>query len=223
MKKKDNCACTNKYTHSSIYAQYVEEIGKISQSKYAKIFNFTRQNIGLRFSRNSAITKEEQLMLVQHLEEIGKTDTLLYKQFADKPNMVNVPVKSDVSASCGFGVEVYDEFTSENLPLPSQLLQKYFNADKHETEIIYAKGDSMSPDINDNDMILVDKSKTSVKDGQIYVFSYDGQPMCKELKTSGSSIIAISKNTNYPPFIIDKTLNFRIVGQVVGLFHSMYC
>ena len=67
-------------------------------------------------------------MLVQHLEEIGKTDTLLYKQFADIPNFTNVPVKHDVSASCGFGVEVYDEFTSDNLPLPSELLQKYFNA-----------------------------------------------------------------------------------------------
>lgn len=222
MKRSDKSACNGKYTHSGVFAQYTKEIGKISQSKYAEIFNCSRQNIYQRLNYVSYISNEEQSMLVNHLKKIGKTDTSLYKQFADTPNFVNVPIKSDVSASCGFGVEVYDEFTSENLPLPSQLLQKYFNADKHETEIIYAKGDSMSPDINDNDMILVDKSKTTVKDGQIYVFSYDGQPMCKELKTSGSSIIAISKNTNYPPFIIDKTLNFRIVGQVVGLFHSMF-
>ncbi|MBR1620266.1 hypothetical protein IJ674_10305 [bacterium] len=211
---------TKEFKHKDIFEEYQKEIAKIPSTTYGKIFNFTKQNIWKRLKKDSYISLEEKSILVKHLEDINKTNTLLYKKLADKTTHVDIPIKSSVSASCGFGVDVYDESVKDCLSLPIHLLN-HFNASKTSTEIIFAEGDSMLPEIKDNDMILVDKSKTDIQNNQTYVFSYDGQPMCKMLSIAKGEIIAISKNTKYPPFKIDTSLNFRIVGQVVGLFHSM--
>lgn len=81
--------------------------------------------------------------------------------------------------------------------------------------------DSMLPEINDNDMLLVDKSQTNIRNGSIYAFNYNGEMMCKQLNTSNDSIIAVSKNQNFTPFIIDTSLHFKIIGRVVGLFRQV--
>ena len=216
-----------KFAHKDIFEQYNNEIENINASEYAEIVGSTKQNISVKFKNNSKLLEKERISLVKHLKSIKATKTLLY-EYLYKPNTddkeildnVKIPVKAEVLASCGNGRDVYDEDTKDELSLPIKLLD-YFGATKNMTEIIYAEGDSMSPEIKAQDMLLVDKSKTTIFDGLIYVFSYNGQPMCKQLKVSGESIIAISKNSNYAPFVIDKSLNFKVIGRVVGSFHPI--
>lgn len=170
---------------------------------------------------------KEKLRLVEHLENINATNSPLYqklyidtrKDYNESRNS-NIPVRAEVSASCGTGRSVYDEDITDKLSLPNKLLD-FFKANKSMTEIIYAKGDSMLPEINDNDMLLVDKSQTNIRNGSIYAFNYNGEMMCKQLNTSNDSIIAVSKNQNFTPFIIDTSLHFKIIGRVVGLFRQV--
>ena len=203
-----------------VYNEYKDVIGNITVDNFAKIFGFSKQNLSKRFKNDSYISIEEKNILLKHLEDINKTDKMLYKKLSYNSSNVDIPIKSSVSASCGYGVEVYDESIKECLSLPADLLN-HFNASKKSTEIIYAEGDSMLPEIRDNDMLLVDKSKTTIYNNHTYIFSYDGKPMCKMLKVENGEITAISKNPKYSPFKIDTSLNFNIVGRVVCIFHSM--
>ena len=216
-----------KFKHKDIFEQYAKEIEKISATEYAEILDTTRQNISLKFKNDSYLLLKEQLRLVKHLENINATNSQLYqklyidtrKDYNESGNS-NIPVRAEVSASCGTGRDVYDEDITDKLSLPNKLLD-FFKANKHMTEIIYAKGDSMLPEINNNDMLLVDKSQTNIRNGCIYAFNYNGEMMCKQLSTSNDNVIAVSKNQSFPPFIIDKSLHFKIIGRVVGLFHSV--
>lgn len=214
------------FSHKDVFEEYKNEIQNINANVYAEIMGTTRQNVSVKLKSNSCLLIKEQLRLIEHLQKINATHTHLYEELytteADSVLSDNskIPVKAEVSASCGHGCEVYNETPSDEFSLPNKLLD-YFGANKRMTEIIYAEGDSMLPEIQANDMLLIDKSKTTIHDGQIYVFNYNGQPMCKQLKQSGDSIIAISKNPLYTPFIIDKTLHFCIIGRVVGSFHPV--
>lgn len=215
------------FKHNDIFKQYTKEIEKISATEYAEILDTTRQNISLKFKNDSYLLLKEKLRLVEHLENINATNSPLYqklyidtrKDYNESRNS-NIPVRAEVSASCGTGRSVYDEDITDKLSLPNKLLD-FFKANKSMTEIIYAKGDSMLPEINDNDMLLVDKSQTNIRNGSIYAFNYNGEMMCKQLNTSNDSIIAVSKNQNFTPFIIDTSLHFKIIGRVVGLFRQV--
>lgn len=215
------------FKHNDIFKQYTKEIEKISATEYAEILDTTRQNISLKFKNDSYLLLKEKLRLVEHLENINATNSPLYqklyidtrKDYNESENS-NIPVRAEVSASCGTGRSVYDEDITDKLSLPNKLLD-FFKANKSMTEIIYAKGDSMLPEINDNDMLLVDKSQTNIRNGCIYAFNYNGEMMCKQLNTSNDSIIAVSKNQNFTPFIIDTSLHFKIIGRVVGLFRQV--
>ena len=216
-----------KFKHNDIFEQYANEIGKISAAEYAEILDTTRQNISLKFKNDSHLLLKEQTRLIEHLKNINATSSKLYQMLyvetrkeCNESGNSNIPVRAEVSASCGTGRDVYDEDITYKLSLPNKLLD-FFKANKHMTEIIYAKGDSMLPEINDNDMLLVDKSQTNIRNGYIYAFNYNGEMMCKQLNTSNDNIIAVSKNQNFTPFIIDKSLHFKIIGRVVGLFHSV--
>ena len=215
------------FKHNDIFKQYTKEIEKISATEYAEILDTTRQNISLKFKNDSYLLLKEKLRLVEHLENINATNSPLYqklyidtrKDYNESRNS-NIPVRAEVSASCGTGRSVYDEDITDKLSLPNKLLD-FFKANKSMTEIIYAKGDSMLPEINDNDMLLVDKSQTNIRNGSIYAFNYNGEMMCVQLNTSNDSIIAVSKNQNFTPFIIDTSLHFKIIGRVVGLFRQV--
>ena len=216
-----------KFKHNDIFKQYANEIGKISAAEYAEILDTTRQNISLKFKNDSHLLLKEQTRLIEHLKNINATNSNLYQKLyvetrkdCNESGNSNIPVRAEVSASCGTGRNVYDEDITDKLSLPNKLLD-FFKANKHMTEIIYAKGDSMLPEINNNDMLLVDKSQTNIHNGCIYAFNYNGEMMCKQLNTSNDNIIAVSKNQNFTPFIIDKSLHFKIIGRVVGLFHSV--
>lgn len=212
--------------HNEIFKEYQQEIMDIKIVDYAKILGTSKQNISTKLKNDSCLLYKERDRLIQHLEQRNFIDIPLYSKLIKinaqevQTSHSNIPIKYEVSASCGNGVDVYDEESQDMFSLPNNFLQ-YFKADVKASEIIFAEGDSMSPEIEAGDMLLIDKSKTNIIDGLIYIFNYDGQPMCKRLQKLGDKIKAISINTNYEPFIIDKSLHFKIIGRVVGLFRQV--
>lgn len=89
-------------------------------------------------------------------------------------------------------------------------------------DVIYAKGHSMEPTINDGDVLLVDESKTEPKDGQVFAMqSVDKGTIVKRLiKSDFDGWIIRSDNPDKTRYgdenLRDGEINeIRIIGRVV--------
>lgn len=83
------------------------------------------------------------------------------------------------------------------------------------------KGDSMQPDLNDNDIVIV-KSQSDANNGDIVIAKVNGdEACCKKLFKNNDGIILHSLNPAYPPMffsqsdIHDKPVT--IIGKVIEL------
>ncbi|MCR5174640.1 MAG: helix-turn-helix domain-containing protein [Oscillospiraceae bacterium] len=100
----------------------------------------------------------------------------------------------------------------------------YESADTHyannpEYEYIQVVGDSMSPKIDDGDLVLVHK-QPSVDSGSIGVFIVDGEDgYVKKVKYDTEYIHLISYNPYYPPMVFEgpDVLRVRVVGKVISM------
>lgn len=92
-------------------------------------------------------------------------------------------------------------------------------ANEKDSQIIFATGDSMEPEIKHGDALMVDKSKREIVDGQIYIVRYDNELMCKRLqKLPPKKIKVVSDNAKYESYTIDLTkseIDFEIIGRVL--------
>lgn len=81
------------------------------------------------------------------------------------------------------------------------------------------KGNSMSPDIQDGDKVIV-KQQNDVENNQIAIVLINGNDaVCKEFKRTNTGVMLISRNPNYEPMIfthdeIDST-PVRVIGRVI--------
>lgn len=126
-----------------------------------------------------------------------------------------VPVFESVSA--GFGAYA-DDYIVEYCPF-------IINSEREaaETIAIRVTGDSMSPKIEDGDIIRVHKQE-SVDSGSIAVVLLDGEEGLVKKVVYGDDWIELhSINPYYPPrrFEGEDVLRLRVVGLVKGVFRSL--
>ncbi|PZP58297.1 S24 family peptidase [Pseudoxanthomonas sp. X-1] len=85
-------------------------------------------------------------------------------------------------------------------------------------EVYYGRGDSMEPRIHDGDAILVDRSDTSPRDGEIFVLESDEGAVAKRLTEIDGRWFFESDNKSDPkwrkPTPLDGANQWRIVGRV---------
>jgi len=210
-------------------------LGKLTKTAFAEILQTSKQNIGRRMSYNGFLLYDETVILLKYMSKFNLTDNDLYSELSQIVNPVKskhqlkevnasddnddefteISVKGDIGISCGYGAIVYNNDETCKCRVPNRTLRE-LGANKNQTHIVYAQGNSMSPEIQSGDALLVDTSQTDIIDGVVYAFNYDGQPMCKRLSKIGKEIKAISNNAAYEPFMIDFNMQFNIVGRVVG-------
>ncbi len=125
----------------------------------------------------------------------------------------------DVEVSAGPGVVAHDETMQGVVAFDAQWLRAQTNCNPSKLSLVTVKGDSMSPTLEDGDMIFVDHSSTDYRDG-IHVFQMEGDLLVKRLqKLPGSSISVISDNPRFPAFTVDLTDSscvFKLIGQYKG-------
>jgi len=80
--------------------------------------------------------------------------------------------------------------------------------------MVKAKGDSMTPKINDGDLVIAKKNKRP-ENNSIVVCVNDGEVLIKKYKKEKNGTILISLNQKYPPFLAKN--DFRIEGEVRGI------
>lgn len=76
-------------------------------------------------------------------------------------------------------------------------------------------GDSMEPEFHDGDIAWVIKQET-VENGEIGIFSLNGDAYIKKLREDKDGIFLVSLNKKYAPIRVSENDRFDVFGKVVG-------
>ena len=85
------------------------------------------------------------------------------------------------------------------------------------------KGDSMEGvPILDGDIVFI-RSQPEVENGEIAAVLIDNEATLKRFYNNGNSVMLVSENPKYPPFIYTKENcdDFRILGKAIAYQHSL--
>jgi len=137
-------------------------------------------------------------------------------------NNVTVDFYKDVYASCGLGGLISSE-EKETVSIPLNLFPIKIKNDK-KYSIVKARGNSMTPEIQDGDMILIEHyNGEQIIDNSIYLFMYENEIFIKRLSKNINEIIITSDNKNYPQIILknDEINRLSIIGKVFGFSRKL--
>ena len=85
--------------------------------------------------------------------------------------------------------------------------------------LMRVSGDSMEPEILDNDVVLIDQSKRDVTPGRLYAVGFDEAIYLKRIDVLPGRVILKSVNPAYPPVNLDTRGDcedaFRVIGRVL--------
>ncbi|OPZ78655.1 MAG: putative HTH-type transcriptional regulator [Alphaproteobacteria bacterium ADurb.Bin438] len=122
-------------------------------------------------------------------------------------------------ACCGNGNKNYDiEIIGKQL-ISILSLKEITNSKPENIKILKVRGDSMTPTINDSDLIWVDISyKTPTGDG-LYLFIVRDELMVKRIRFNifNNTATITSDNQNYPPIETNKTDEITVIGKVISI------
>lgn len=205
------------YTITEIqeYLQNLTNLNKITYTEIGKGLGTGRSNVSLRAKNGSELNISE----VKRLEKYFNVEILnKLNNNTDNEHFADIPIKGEVYASMGSGITVYNETQTGTYKI-SRELARDIGVNLNNTEMIFAKGDSMEPTIIGGDSLLIDLSKREVYDGSIYCVRIDGQLYAKRLqKIPPHTVAVISDNPKYKTFEIDFSkeidFDFEIIGEI---------
>ncbi|KAF0811374.1 HTH-type transcriptional regulator PrtR [Andreprevotia sp. IGB-42] len=90
--------------------------------------------------------------------------------------------------------------------------------DENNACVIYADGDSMSNNINDGDVVLLDTRQQQARDGQVYALLKDGETVIKRIQRQFGMVLLHSDNPDkvrYPSITVPPGVDLEIIGRVV--------
>lgn len=134
-----------------------------------------------------------------------------YQILSDSPEKTITYVNLYGLAHCGPKGTILDGNPIDRIPIASKIL----GFSSSEAFMVKAKGNSMSPKINDGDLVIAKRSENA-ENGSIAVCINKGESLIKRIIRKGKEIILVSLNHAYEPFMADK--DFRVVGVVRGVY-----
>lgn len=187
----------------------------VNQSMLARALGVTRQTVCNRIRNNSEITISE----LERIEDFFGVKIFVGNSSSD---MIKVDYYPEVFASCGNGTYTLSE-EKQLIELHKSVLPNYCSCSK-KYSMIHAKGDSMSPYINNGDKLIIEHvSSNQIIDNKVYVFCYKSEIFVKRLSKNIDEIIVKSENPNYSIKVIggEDMNDISIIGQVVGVLRSL--
>lgn len=130
---------------------------------------------------------------------------------------------NSLSVSAGYGD--YNEGISDPdtyVPYSLDTLNR-LGIDDENGVVFWASGDSMTPTIDDGDQLLVDRAKTEIKEGKIYIIQHRGTMWVKRVRFGFDEVLLVSDNEDYDPISIsyEDASDLQVVGQVVNITKSV--
>lgn len=211
--------------------EYIESSQNVTKEKItyqyiADVLGITRSAVQNRIARKQELKEYEKIKLDDALRERikkkveqVKNDVIeINERFKASKELINLPVRSEVTASMGYGVEVLDEQQTGTYSFSKKLLRD-IGADPNYSDVIFSSGDSMYPTIEGGDCLVVDKSKTDIYDGKIYCVRIQEKLYAKRLQFLPPNTVAvISDNPKYKTFEVDLSkeldYDFAVIGEV---------
>lgn len=188
----------------------------INQSMLAQSLGITRQTISNRVKNDSELTVSE-LAKIEKYFNVNITNQV--KGLSSDEILINY--YPNIFASCGNGSIVFSE-NKEVISMPRSLFANYSRNKTY--SMINARGDSMSPFIDDNDKLVVEHSEgEQIIDNKIYVFCYKNEFFVKRLAKNIDELIIKSDNPVYTQRTIKshELGDVLIIGQVIGVVRTV--
>ncbi|MGF1762465.1 LexA family transcriptional regulator [Aliivibrio kagoshimensis] len=124
----------------------------------------------------------------------------------------------DVEVSAGNGALVEREDKTDEIIFSNRFITDSLGVNPKNIFLMPVKGDSMTPTLKSQSIIMVNRVEQLVEDG-IYVFRYDGQLRVKRLQFSKHGISVVSDNSAYKTWELEKSElaneDFEIIGEVI--------
>ncbi|USG65216.1 XRE family transcriptional regulator [Brevibacillus ruminantium] len=191
--------------------------------KYRKMRNMTQKELGLKIgvkhntisSYEAGTNEPEQNTLFAIADALGVSINDLFPKINEEISNL-IPLPREVRPipiigviACGDpifaeqNVEDYRYEVVENLPSG----KLYY---------LYAKGDSMSPTIPSNSLVLI-REQPTVESGQIaaVLLNGDTEATLKRIKWQGDIMILMPDNPAYEPIVATNENQVRIIGRAI--------
>lgn len=170
-------------------------ITRDAAAKYARAFGVSPEWI--LFGKDDAPTR------VEHGEAVP-----------DNAKMVPV---YDVAASAGHGALVDYEATAYSLAFPPEYLSRLTSSAPKNLAIISVKGESMEPTLLDDDIVLLDASKTNLSYDGLFVLRFGDTLHVKRVGRSAKKdhVSIISDNRDLYPALEVSVGDVEAVGKVL--------
>lgn len=125
----------------------------------------------------------------------------------DNKNIAYIPVLGQIA--CGEPI-----MTTENIECYEPMLKETLPSGN--LAFLEAYGDSMSPTIEDGDLVLI-SIQSEIEDGEICAVLLEGgdRATLKRVKRQGNMILLLSDNSAYDPIIITEESQARIFGKAI--------
>lgn len=131
-------------------------------------------------------------------------------------NLILIPMV-EARLSAGQGSLQTDGNSERSYAFRSDFLHRKGNPDN--MVLMRVSGDSMQPEILNNDVVLLDQSKTDILPGRIYAVGFEEAIYLKRVDMLPGKVILKSANPAYPPVELDirdqQRDAFRVIGQVL--------
>lgn len=187
----------------------------MTQEELAKYLGTTKQTI-YKYE-NNIITNIPSDNIVKLAGLFGTSPlTIMGMEHPNEKSYCRIPVLGRVAA--GIPLDAIEEIIDwEEIPQEMAKDGEYFG--------LKINGDSMSPRIQNGDVVIVRKQDDADTDDIVIALVNGNEGCCKKLKKTNTGIMLISFNPAYDPMVFDKSeidcIPVRIIGKVVELLEKM--
>lgn len=182
--------------------KYFRSKKNLTQGELAKLTGVSGKQVS-DYEVGRSIPRHKTLLKILNALDITETDFSSYD-----PLLFNWDNHDDV-------VVFNDENLEATLHLPHSVLTR-IGMNINKALVFIHQSDSMSPTINPRDLVLIDTSKTEIKDGKIYLLEFHGEKILfRVFKNIDGTITLTRDNTLYPPMQTSNIDDLNIIGEAV--------
>lgn len=128
-----------------------------------------------------------------------------------------VPVYN-VEASAGGGAVVSTEYQVDSLSFPEGYLRRITQSNPRDLAVISVKGDSMTPTLDDDDVVMLDVSKRDLSYDGLFVIRDNGDALLVKRigrATRSGFVSLISDNNKHYPTVERAWDDIEVIGKVI--------
>ena len=190
----------------------IREERKLTQTELATLLGYKNYTTVSKWESGDSLPRGKDLKRLAEYFGVT-TDYLLglddFSNLQPVTKLVKIPILGEIA--CGVpllaeqNIEGYREEIADILPTGEVFFLK-------------AKGDSMFPTIPDKSFVLI-RRQESVEDGEIAAVMVNGdtEATLKRVKHQGDMILLMPDNNEYPPYVVNKDNDAKIIGKAIKL------